>query len=185
MERAIFGLLFISIAIIGVLVSGSFAFQSAEVVRDSNISIEQDPNAVVSITPSSQYDIVSIDSTGQLSISPANVGANSYNENMLLQIGDPANPTTDFAFTLNSLKQQQVTYTFSLEQQASYSSTADSVTLTIADAAGNTQTITADGTGTTFTLQPNEQLYVVVQYDTQGEASGNLNTNLIIEMQSN
>lgn len=185
MERVIFGSLLIFIAIIGIIISGSFAFQSAEVVRDTNISIEQDPDAVVSIDPSTQYDIVSIDPTGQLSISPTNVGANSYNENMLLQIGDPLNPTTDFAFTLTSLKQQPVTYTVSLEQQASYSSTADSVTLTIADSAGNTQTIIADGTGTSFTLQPNEQLYVVVQYDTQGEATGNLNTNLVIEMQSN
>lgn len=184
MQKTIFGLIIALFALSIFFMTTSFGAFSAEITRSSTVNVTADTESVIQLTPNSSYDMVALDNEGKLTTSPSNLGADSVNRNMYLQIGDPTNPQSDYAFTITSLADRTTVLNITLQPSPEYSSTADSVVYTIQQSDGTKQTISANGTTQTFILNPTETLYVAVEIDTVNENAGNLNTTLIIESET-
>lgn len=167
------------LVIIGLSMS-SMGFFSAELSRDSQIRVTADTESIIQMKPSPTYGIVEINPDGELVISPRNVNADSINQNMQLQIGS-RQPQSDHAFTITSLADKPAVLNLTIEQRQEYASTADSVTYIVQKGNNSPKTLTANNQTTTFVLNPTDTLYVSVEIDTSGELAGNLNTNLVIE----
>lgn len=177
--------LVILLGFISAVITLSFAAPSAELNRDVGANVASDNTALVQLTPNPQYDFVQLNSNGELTASPQNLGADSVNAEMTLTIGDTTAPNTDYAFTIKNTQNKAVQYNLSLQQQNSFSGTPTDVEYIIQKDTGTTYTISADNTEQSFIVQPTETLYVTISIDSTGQQTGNLDTTLVIDAKTN
>lgn len=163
------------------IVSITFAAPTAELQRSVGSDVVADTSAAVQLIPSGQYGMVEIESEGSLSVSPNNVGADSINSNANLVLGSTDNPNQDYAFQIKNPSVDPAVYNLRLQQSVDYSGTAQDVQYIVQKNSQTPITINADGTQEQFTLNPNDTLYISIEYNTQDIQTGNLDTTFRID----
>jgi len=167
------------------LLTLSFAAPTAELARDSTVNIASDNTALVQLQPSPSYDFVKLDPNGNITASPTNLGADSINSQMTLNIGDSTNPNGDYAFTIKNTQSKAVQYDIKLQQQGSFTGSSTDVQYTLQKNTGNPVIVSANNTQQSFIVQPNDVIYGTITIDSTGQSTGNLDTTLVINAKTN
>jgi hypothetical protein len=156
----------------------AFASPSIELTRQSQIDVATDTEGIIELKPNNQYDIVQIENSGLLSISPDNMGLNSINANMELFIGDINNPQSDYAFTITNLASEPISTEISIEPDSSYTGQNNNIKYYIETNTGVEQINTEESV--VIPIQSGERIYVSVSINSTDLYSGNLDTTMKI-----
>jgi hypothetical protein len=154
----------------------AFAAPNIQLDRTSDIQVDTDKNSVLTLTPNPNYDIIT--ATPDLTITPANVGASSMNENAVLTLGNINSPSTNEAFTIQNIIGEQVTLQIQLQAQPSYTGSNADVVYYIETPSTGVEQIQVGDT-LTVTLSAGQQMPVAVQIDSTGQ-TGDLSTTVSI-----
>lgn len=154
----------------------AFASPTVELNRSADIQVDTDEQGILILNPNTDYDIIQADP--DLSIDPANVGADSFNENAQLTLGNPTNPNQDNAFTIQNTRGTPIVIDVSLQGGQDFTGSADSVVYYIETTNGVTDIQVGDTT--TIELQDGEEISVAVEFTSIGD-TGDISTELLIE----
>lgn len=162
------GLFTVMVLLLTGLIASS-AFTTASLERDTSIDVVSDDAGIIALTDGTSGGVVSVDSSGELSIDFRVGSAGGVNVNSTYELGDPASPTTVQAFNITN--QDSVGHTIGLNYSVAsgdgVSDGSPSVEFQVYDSTG-TQVATEDessGTGS-FSAASGETFYVVVVVDT-------------------
>lgn len=154
--------------LLGTVAIASSAFTTATLERDTSIDVVSDDAGIIALTDGNSGGIVTIDSSGELSIDFGVGSASGVNVDSIYELGDPDDPSQR---AFNITNQDSVSHSIELNYTVS---TGDgvgdgesSVAFSVFDSSG-TQVATEDeesGTAS-FTAASGETFAVVVVVDT-------------------
>lgn len=172
--------------LVGVAFIGASAFTTATLERDANIDVVADPSGIIALQDGTSGGLVQQEANGEIAIDFENAGAGlGANVQSRYELGDPANPTTEYAFNITN--QDTVSHQIELEYTvADGTGVGDGVNATEFQAyVGGTpvDAIESEEAGTaTYSLNSGQTSEVVVIVDTRkgnlqstGNLSGTLN----------
>lgn len=149
-------------------VLGASAFTSSELTRSATIGVEADNNAIISLSPGTVGDAVTIDGNDQLSIDATPGSASGVNVGAKFSYGNDTAPTSSYAFSITNSDSQTRDYNVAYQNVQNLQGQSGAANFTIYDSAGNQVDSVTPGSDATFTANSGETHYVVLKLDTTG-----------------
>lgn len=146
----------------------STSYTTATLERDTNIDVVSDDQGVIALTDGNSGGVVTVDSSGELSIDFRVGSASGVNVDSIYELGDPSN-SSERAFNITN--QDSVSHTITLNYTVSsgdgVGDGSPNVEFRVYDASGTQVAAEDEETGTgSFTASSGESFAVVVIVDT-------------------
>jgi hypothetical protein len=177
--------------VVGLLVASSFvgaaAFTSATVDRDATISVAADDNGIIGLSPGSS-SMVSL-TEGELTIDATTTDSDGINTDASVEVGDPANPSSTYAFALtnNAGSAKDLSLSYTLDDSSTDTDGSDNLQFAVYDSTGSEvsgsggYTFAEGGSYEITDASSAETYYVVLTIDTgQGTNGDDLSGTLTV-----